>query len=34
MVICDRGIFDGKAYNSDAVWERVLDNQGWNKKSA
>ena len=34
IVICDRGIFDGKAYNKEEVWDRVLAKQGWNRKSA
>ncbi|KAJ1618270.1 AAA domain-containing protein [Pavlovales sp. CCMP2436] len=26
VLLCDRGLMDGKAYMSDAEWQRVLDN--------
>ena len=27
--MCDRGVFDGRAYNESSVWERVLSKHGW-----
>ena len=28
-MMCDRGIFDGRAYTDEKVWERILAKHGW-----
>ena len=30
VLICDRGVMDGKAYTEDNVWQTLLDETGWN----
>jgi len=30
VIICDRGIMDGAAFNDSSVWQAVLDETGWN----
>ena len=30
LVLCDRGVMDGKAYVSDRLWHTMLEETGWN----
>jgi len=30
VIICDRGVMDGKAYAEESVWQALLDETGWN----
>ena len=31
VIFCDRGLMDGKAYVSEAVWQAIMDEMGWNE---
>ena len=30
VVICDRGLFDGKAWVPPEIWNEIVDYYGWN----
>ena len=30
MILCDRGVMDGKAYTSNELWQALLDETQWN----
>mmetsp|Transcript_9619 Transcript_9619/g.9403 ORF Transcript_9619/g.9403 Transcript_9619/m.9403 type:complete len:180 (+) Transcript_9619:405-944(+) len=31
VILCDRGLIDGKAYVSEQVWQSILDEMSWNE---
>lgn len=30
VILCDRGLMDGRAYLDDEAWQLLLDEQNWN----
>lgn len=33
VILCDRGLMDGKAYAEPEIWQMILDETGWNEPS-